>query len=110
MGKRKRREGGGDGGSGCDCKINRRYKGEYCRALTNAQRMPVSIRPSQTPMRGKEATVYVKQGYSLKLSARLQSEPRGLCPGSCQLIGCQKAKEENKSLWLWYLILTPWNL
>lgn len=39
-------KGGGDGGGGGDRKINRRCKGEYCRAFTNAQRMPVSIRPS----------------------------------------------------------------
>lgn len=70
-------KGGGDGGGGGDRKINRRCKGEYCRAFTNAQRMPVSIRLSQSRMRGEEARVYAEQGYSLKLSARLQSEPRG---------------------------------
>lgn len=53
------REGGGkgDGSGDCDREINRRCKGEYCRALTNAQRMPVSIRPLQTRMRGEEARV-----------------------------------------------------
>lgn len=77
-GREEGRKGGGDGGGGGgDRKINKRCKGEYCRALTNVQRMPVSIRPSQSRMRGEEARVYMEQGYSLKLSARLQSEPRG---------------------------------
>lgn len=76
MGKRRRREGRGRWRRRRR-ETNRRCKGEYCRALTNAQKMPVSIHPSQTWMRGEEARVYAEQGCSQKLSVRLQSEPGG---------------------------------
>lgn len=50
---------------------------EHTGALTNAQRMPVSIHPSAHSMSGEGAWVYAEQGCSLKLSVRQRSEPRG---------------------------------